>query len=132
MENLNVVTLQGGLTRDPELRTLPSGSSICTLRLGFTQSRKVNGTWTEVPGYVEVTTFGNDAENCKRFLSKGRQVIVKGRLDFSEWGDGENRRSALRIASDRVYFIGGNDNNNGNREPQQSAPAQQPLEPAPF
>lgn len=137
MDNLNVVTLQGGLTRDPELRTTAAGGvSICTLRIGFTQSRKVSGEWTEVPGYIEVTAFGKEAENCQRFLTKGRQVIVKGRIDFSEWGEGDQRRSAIRIAADRIYFIGGNDggNNNGNRQQQQqSAPAPAAeLEPAPF
>jgi single-strand DNA-binding protein len=121
LEDINVVTLTGRLTKDPELRSLPSGASVCTMRLAYTQRKKVQGNWQDVPGFIETTVFGQNGENCKRYLSKGRQVGVSGKLDFSEWGEGDQRRSAIRITADQVMFLGGDGQPQGQGQAQQVA-----------
>src|ERR687883_682436 len=83
MANINRVVLVGNLTRDPELRHTPSGTSVCKLRIAVNSRQKNSetGEWGEKPNYFDVTVWGNKGENCSRFLSKGRPVGVDGRLD---------------------------------------------------
>lgn len=103
------VTLVGNLTRDPELRQTPSGTSVCTLGVAVNSSYKdASGQWIEKPNYFDVIVWGQQGENCAKYLSKGRQVAVDGRLDQRSWEaqDG-TKRSKVEIISDTVMFIGG-------------------------
>jgi single-strand DNA-binding protein len=96
---MNVVTLIGNLTKDPELRGEGS-STVCQLRLA------VNGAAKDEPLYIDVAAFGAQAESCARYLSKGRAVAVSGRLRFREWqGRDGAKRSEHSIAADRVDFL---------------------------
>jgi single-strand DNA-binding protein len=108
--NLNVVVLTGNLTRDPELRSLPSGTSVCDMRVAVNTRRKNNATgdWEDKPNYFDVKVWGAQGENCARFLSKGRPVAVQGRLEWREWEtqDGQ-KRQAVDIIADSVQFLGG-------------------------
>jgi single-strand DNA-binding protein len=106
--NINRVIITGNLTRDPELRSLPSGMSVCTLRIASNSRRKENGEWVDKPNYFSVTVWGAQGENCQRFLSKGRPVAIDGRLEWREWQtqDG-NKREAVEIVADSVQFLGG-------------------------
>jgi single-strand DNA-binding protein len=110
--NLNVVVLTGNLTRDPELRSLPSGTSVCDMRVAVNTRRKNNATgeWEDKPNYFDVKVWGAQGENCARFLSKGRPVGVQGRLEWREWEtqDGQ-KRQAVDIIADSVQFLGGRD-----------------------
>ena len=76
--NINRVILTGNLTRDPEMKALPSGTSVCSLRIANNTRRKNNetGSWEDVPNYFDVTVWGQQGENCKQYLSKGRAVAV--------------------------------------------------------
>src|SRR5947209_1909472 len=86
MANINRVVLVGNLTRDPELRTTPGGTSVCKLRLAVNSRTKgADGQWADKPNYFDVTVWGNQAESCSQYLSKGRPVGVDGRLDWREW-----------------------------------------------
>lgn len=108
MQDVNVITLVGRLTRDPELRHTPSGTSICSLRLAYSTSRKdAAGAWTDKSNYVDIAVWGNQGEACANNLSKGRQVCVKGRLEWREWDaqDG-TKRQAHEIVADQVQFLG--------------------------
>ena len=109
MANINRVVLVGNLTRDPELRHTPSGTSICKLRLAVNTRIKdgATGQWTDKPNYFDVSVFGNQAESCTQYLSKGRPVGVDGRLDWREWEaqDG-TKRQAVEIIADSVQFLG--------------------------
>lgn len=110
MQDVNSVTLVGRLTRDPELRATAGGTSVASLRLAYTQSRKNNSTgqWDEEAGYIDVTVFGNQADTVSKYLAKGRQVAVQGRLDYREWTTTEgNRRNATQVVANQVQFIGG-------------------------
>jgi single-strand DNA-binding protein len=106
---INRVTIVGNLTRDPELRGLPSGGSVCSLRVAVNERRKdASGQWSDAPNFFNVTIFGNSADNAARFLSKGRQVAVDGRLRWREYQDREgNKREAIEIVAQEVQFIGG-------------------------
>jgi single-strand DNA-binding protein len=115
--NINRVILTGNLTFDPELRSLPSGTSVCKLRVA-TNSRKKNGAtgeWEDKANYFDVTVWGAQGENCARYLSKGRPVAIDGRLEWSEWQDkdtGKNR-SKVEIVAETVQFLGGRDDAGG-------------------
>jgi single-strand DNA-binding protein len=93
---------------DPELRSLPSGTSVCKLRVACNTRRKDNSTgeWVDKPNYFDVTVWGAQGENCARYLSKGRPVAVDGRLEWREW-EGENgtKRQAIDIIADAVQFL---------------------------
>jgi single-strand DNA-binding protein len=115
--NINRVVLTGNLTRDPELRSLPSGFSICSLRIASNTRRKdQSGQWVDKPNFFDVTVFGAQGENCARFLSKGRPVAIDGRLEWREWDDQSGqKRQAVQIIAEAVQFLGGRDDMpNGN------------------
>ena len=108
MATINRVVLVGNLTRDPELRSTPNGSSLCRLRVACntTWRNKDTGEIDERPNYFDVTVFGASGEACARFLTKGRPVAVDGRLEWHEWTttEGENRQ-AVGILADSVQFL---------------------------
>jgi single-strand DNA-binding protein len=106
--NINRVIITGNLTADPELRSLPSGTSVCKLRVACNTRRKDNSTgeWVDKPNYFDVTVWGAQGENCARYLSKGRPVAVDGRLEWREWQDKEgNNRQGIDIIADAVQFL---------------------------
>jgi len=112
MQNINRVIVTGNLTRDPELRALQSGMSVCSLRIACNTRRKdASGEWVDKPNYFDVTVWGAQGENCARYLSKGRPVAIDGRLEWREWTDRETgqRRQSVDIVADSVQFLGGRD-----------------------
>jgi single-strand DNA-binding protein len=135
--NLNRVIITGNLTRDPELRTTPSGTSVCSLRVACNTRRKdASGQWVDKPNYFDVTVWGAQGENCATYLQKGRPVGVDGRLEWREWEaqDGSGKRSAVQIVADSVQFLGSRDSaeNGGRFTPQSDVPADTgDFEPAP-
>jgi single-strand DNA-binding protein len=115
--NINRVILTGNLTFDPELRSLPSGMSVCKLRVAVNTRKKNNATgdWEDKPNYFDVTVWGAQGENCARYLAKGRPVAIDGRLEWSEWADkdtGKNR-SKVEIVADTVQFLNGREDGAG-------------------
>jgi single-strand DNA-binding protein len=114
--NINRVVLVGNLTRDPELKALPSGTSVCELGLAVNHRRKnqQTGEWVEEPNYFRVSVFGSQAETCARFLAKGRQVAIDGRLRWRQWETPEGqKREAVEIVAENVQFIGPRDSEGG-------------------
>src|SRR5262245_31727883 len=106
--NINRVIITGNLTRDPDLRALPSGMNVCSLRIATNTRRKENGEWVDKPNYFSVTVWGAQGENCQRFLSKGRPVAIDGRLEWREWQDQNgNKRESVEIVADSVQFLSG-------------------------
>src|ERR1700742_1116262 len=95
--NINRVVLTGNLTRDPEVRSTPTGTPVGSLRIASNSRRKENGEWVDKPNYFSVTVWGAQGENCARFLSRGRGVCIDGRLDWREWqGPSGQQREAVR------------------------------------
>ncbi|MDP6505589.1 MAG: single-stranded DNA-binding protein [Planctomycetota bacterium] len=110
MSSYNRVVLMGNLTRDPELRQTPSGRSVADLGLATNEKYKNQaGETVEKTCFVDIVTWGRQAENCSKYLSKGRPVLVEGRLQLDQWENKEGeKRSRLRVLADRVQFISTN------------------------
>jgi single-strand DNA-binding protein len=109
MANINRVVLVGNLTKDPELRHTPSGTAVCKLRIAVNTRRKdETGQWVDKPNYFDVTVWGNQAESCSQYLSKGRPIGVDGRLEWREWDatDGSGKRQAVEVVAESVQFLG--------------------------
>ncbi len=109
--NINRVVLVGRLTRAPELRALPSGSSVCSLRLACNSSRRdADGEYHERPNYFDVSVYGAAADTVDRFVRKGRRVAIDGRLEWREWETADQqKRQAVSIVADTVQFLDGPD-----------------------
>jgi single-strand DNA-binding protein len=104
------------LTADPELRSLSSGTSVCKMRVANNTRRKNNasGEWEDKPNFFDVTVWGSQGENCARFLTKGRQVVLDGRLEWREWENQEGqKRQSIDIIAESVQFVGGRDDGGG-------------------
>jgi single-strand DNA-binding protein len=137
--NINRVILTGNLTRDPELRSLPSGTAVCSLRIACNTRRKNNttGEWEDKPNYFDVTVWGRQGENAAQYLTKGRPVALDGRLEWREWEtqDGQ-KRQAVEIIAENIQFLGGRDdagNGNGGFTPRSDVPVDdRDLQPAPV
>jgi single-strand DNA-binding protein len=110
-KQMNTVTLIGTLTKDPELRN-GAETKVCSMRIAESNGRPGS------PLYINVAAFGRQAETCREYLCKGRQVAVSGQLRFREWADEEGKkRSEHSIAADRVHFLaGGARRDSGDRE----------------
>jgi single-strand DNA-binding protein len=105
---INRVVLVGRLTRDVELRSLPSGRSVASLRIACNSSRKDGDQTTERPNYFDVTVYGAPAESVARYTGKGSRVGIDGRLEWREWENSEQqRRQAVSIVADVVQFLDG-------------------------
>ena len=114
--NINRVIITGNLTRDPELRSLPSVMSVCSLRIASNTRRKdgQSGEWVDKPNYFDVTIWGKQGENAAQYLSQGRPVALDGRLEWREWQDKEgNNRQSVEIVADNVQFLGGREEGGG-------------------
>lgn len=114
--NINRVIITGNLTRDPELRNLPSGTAVCQLRIASNTRRKdgATGEWVDKPNYFDVTVWGRQGENAAQYLSKGRPVAIDGRLEWREWQDKEgNKRQSVEIVADNLQFLGGRGEDGG-------------------
>ncbi|MEZ5073415.1 MAG: single-stranded DNA-binding protein [Solirubrobacterales bacterium] len=122
MANINRVIITGNLTRDPELRALPSGTEVCQLGVAVNGRRKnqQTGQWEEEPNFFDVTVFGAQGQNCAQYLSKGRPVAIDGRLRWSSWEDkgGGGKRSKVDIVAQTVQFLGARGDDQGGAPPQ--------------
>jgi single-strand DNA-binding protein len=108
--NINRVVVSGNLTRDPELRQLAGGNSVCKLRMAVNTRKKDRdaNTWSDVANYFDITVWGAQGENVAKYLTKGSPLLVDGRLEWREWQaqDGTNRQ-AVEIIAENTQFIGG-------------------------
>lgn len=125
----NVVVITGHLTRDPELRETPSGATVCTLRVASNSRTKDSqtGKFGTKPNYFNVAVWGHQAENCHRYLAKGRPVAIQGRLDWHEraWSAEAPLRESVQIVATTVQFLGSRsgDENGGVEEEGDESPS---------
>lgn len=108
MQNVNRVVMTGNLTRDPELKTTGGGTSVCSMRLAVNGRIKDGGSgeWRDKPNFFDVVCFGAQADNCNKYLSKGRPIALDGRLDWREWQtDGGDKRQAVQVIAENVQFL---------------------------
>ena len=107
MANLNKVFLIGNLTRDPELRYIPSGSAVATFTVAVNRVFKSQaGEKKEQVSFIRVVVWGRRAEVCGEYLSKGSPVFVEGRLQSRDWEtqDGQ-KRSTTEVVADNIQFL---------------------------
>lgn len=125
MSNFNRVILMGRLTRDPELRYIPSGMAVSEIGLAVSDRRKNNkGEWVEETTFVEVTLWGRTAEVVNEYLSKGSPIFIEGRLKFDQWETDGQKRSKLRVVGERMQFVGGREGGGGQGSRGGGRPAQ--------
>lgn len=131
MSSFNKVVLLGNLTRDPELRFIPSGAAVTTLGLAVNNPRVENETM-----FIDVTVWNKPAENCAKFLTKGSSVLIEGRLTYRTWEDKQSgqKRGKHEVVAETVQFLrtgrggGGNSDGEGySNEYAQESPAAAPA-----
>jgi single-strand DNA-binding protein len=136
MASFNKVILVGNLTRDPEVRYIPSGKAVCELGLAVNRTwfDKASNTRKEDTTFVDVTLWDRTAEIAGEYLAKGRSVLIEGRLQLDTWDDKETgkKRSKLKVIGEQMTMLGGRGDGNGGGGggggSRSSAPAQDPAE----
>lgn len=126
--SINRVVLTGNLTRDAELKQTSGGMAIVKMRLAVNDRRKnaQTGQWEDSPNYIDVTMFGSRGEAVSRFLGKGKQIAVEGKLRWSEWeSPAGEKRSKVEVVADDIELLGGRDSG---AAPRAASPAAEPAE----
>lgn len=107
MASYNRVILVGNVTRDPELRYIPSGSAVVELGLAVNDRRKnQQGEWIEETTFIDVTLWARQAEIASEYLTKGAPVLIEGRLKLDTWEQEGQKRSKLRVIGERMQMLG--------------------------
>ena len=108
MASYNRVILVGNLTRDIELRYIPSGQAVSDVTVAVNDRRKTaNGDWVDEPTFVDVTLWGRNAEVASEYLGKGSPVLIEGRLKLDRWETEGQKRSKLRVICEKMQMLGG-------------------------
>ncbi len=154
MASFNKVLLMGNLTRDPQLKYLPSQTAVAEFGVACNRKfRTASGEDREEVTFIDVTSFGKQAEVINQYFTKGKPIFIEGRLKYDQWEDkqGGGKRSKLTVVVDNFQFIGGRDGGGGaggysgdegmdqtrsrppqNRAPQRGAPQQRPQQDPPY
>ncbi len=121
--SFNQVILMGNLTRDPELRQIPSGQSVVSFSLALNRSYKDgSGEWQEATDYIDCVAWAGLAERVAQYLSKGRRCMVVGRLQSRSWEQDGQKRSKVEVLANDVTFLdnrgtGGGENSSFDQTP---------------
>jgi single-strand DNA-binding protein len=107
MASYNRVILVGNLTRDPELRYIPSGTAVTDVGLAVNDRVKRGDQWVEETTFVDVTLWGRQAEIANEYLSKGAPVLIEGRLKLDRWEKEGQKHSKLKVVGERMQMLGG-------------------------
>ncbi len=126
--SFNQVILMGNLTRDPELRTIPSGQSVCSFSLALNRSFKgQDGNWQEATDYIDVVAWGPLGERVAQYLTKGRPCLVNGRIQSRSWEQDGQKRSKVEVVAQDVTFLGGRGEGEGGSSSSSSASTNKPA-----
>lgn len=108
MASFNTIIIVGYLGRDPELRYTPQGKPVCDFSVATTERRKDRGgEMRDLATWFKVTLWGSQAEFASKYLTKGQQVYVEGRVSQRDWQDKEGvTRTTLEVAGSQVRFLG--------------------------
>jgi single-strand DNA-binding protein len=110
MASFNRVVIMGNLGQDPELRYTPNQVAVCTLNIATTDYRtSADGQKVEQTEWHRVVVFNKQAENCQKYLAKGRSVLIEGKLQTRSWEDQKTgqKRYMTEIVAQNVQFVGG-------------------------
>jgi single-strand DNA-binding protein len=119
MGSMNKVFLMGNITRDPEMKTLASGSTVTDFGLAVNRRYTTQaGEKKEEVCFVDITFWGKRAETIAQYLKKGSPVLVEGRLQLDQWtNDKGEKRSKLKVVGDNFSFISGGGEKKEEAEP---------------
>ena len=116
--SVNQVILLGNLTRDPETRQTPSGQSVTSFSLALNRSYKDQaGEWQEATDFIDVVAWGPLGERVAQYVTKGRRVLVQGRLQSRSWEQDGNKRSKVEVLANDVTFLDGRGDSEGGDAP---------------
>ncbi len=101
---INKALLFGNLTRDPELRALPSGAQVCSFSIATNRRYKQDAEWKEATEYHNIVVFGRQAETSAQYLKKGSGVFIEGRIQTRSWESEKGKQYRTEIVADRVQF----------------------------
>ena len=113
MASFNKVMLMGNLTRDPELRFTANGSAVASFGLAVNRKFKHGDEWKDDVCFVDITVWGKQAENCQKYLSKGRPAFIEGYLKFSTWESEGQKKNKLEVVANTVQFLGSRNDSRG-------------------
>lgn len=123
MASFNRVIILGNLCRDPELRSIPSGTQVCDVSVAVNDRRKnAAGEWVEEATFVDVTFWGKTAEVLAEYLRKGSPIFVEGRLKLDQWEKDGQKHSKMRVVCEKMQMIGGKGEGGQRKESTSSAP----------
>ena len=128
MASYNRVVLVGNLTRDIELRYIPSGTAVVEIGLAVNDRVKKGDQWVDETTFVDVTLWGRTAEVANQYLTKGSSVLIEGRLKLEQWEKDGQKRSKLKVVADKMQMLGGRGEGGGGGSPRggaSRAPARQ-------
>ena len=114
--SFNKVIMLGNMTRDPEMRELPSGAQVVMFGLAVNEKwkDKVSGEEREDVCFVDVDVFGRTGQVVMEYFSRGKPILVEGKLRYRSWEDDQgNKNSKHSLVMDRFSFVGGRDSGNG-------------------
>jgi single-strand DNA-binding protein len=106
MRDIATATLSGNLTREVELREVPSGIHVARLRVASTTRRRNGEEWVDRTNYFTIEVYGAHARACAKHLGKGSRVVVDAELDWREWTDQQNNRETVTLRAREVLFEG--------------------------
>ena len=106
MASFNRVILVGNLTRDPELRYIPSGTAVSDIGLAVNDRVKKGDQWVDEATFVDITLWGRTAEIANEYLSKGSPVLIEGRLKLDRWEKDGQKHSKLKVIGDKMQMLG--------------------------
>jgi single-strand DNA-binding protein len=107
MASYNKVVLVGNLTRDPELRYIPSGTAVSDIGLAVNDRIKRGDQWVDEATFIDITLWGRTAEIANEYLSKGSSVLIEGRLKLDRWEKDGQKHSKLKVVGERLQMLGG-------------------------
>lgn len=115
MASFNKVILMGNLTRDPEMRYLPSNMAVVQIGIAVNERFKNKQTdqWEDRANFIDCEGFGRTAENINQYFQKGKPILIEGKLRLDQWEKDGQKRSKLKVIIDRFEFVGSRGDNAG-------------------
>jgi len=123
--SLNNVVIGGNVCRDIELRTIPSGTSVCEMSLAINDRVKKGTEWVDRTSFVDVVLWGRTAEIADQYLSKGSPCVIVGRLEQQTWEKDGKRHSKLKVIGEKMQLLGGK--SGGKAKPQRDDDYDEPA-----
>lgn len=131
MASVNKVIMIGNLTRDPEVKYTQSGTAVAKMGIAVNRQYKgPDGEYKKEVQFFNVVAWGKTAENCAKYLTKGKPLYVEGRLQNRQWEQDGQKRTATEIVADMVQFLGSAGGTGGGDRPAGSPPPQEPAAPS--